>query len=358
MRRCNRRAIQSLYALLAVMVSGGCLVTSTRAAPSLNLTAAQRAALSHISALRLRRHVEYLAADELEGRATPSHGLDLAADYIADQFGCGSLEPLPDGSYFQQGTEVSHHGVQGRPRNVIGWLPGSDPALKDSFVLLTAHYDHLGVRPGGAGDRIFNGANDNASGVAALIEAAAALAHLVPRPRRSVVFIAFYGEEDGMLGSRYYCQHPAFPLERTAAVLNLEQLGRTDSARGPQVARASVTGFDYSSVGRTLRESGEQVGITVFRDPPDEATFFSRSDNHVFASRGVPAHTIYVAYEYPDYHQVTDHADKIDFGNLEQITRMVAAGALSIAEASRAPEWTPGISQARHYRLAWRELHH
>src|SRR5262249_44776139 len=154
-----------------------------------------------------------------------------------------------------------------------------------------------------------------------------------------------------MLGSRYYSQHPVFPLERTAAVINLEQLGRTDSTQGSQVARASVTGFDYSSVGPTLRAAGELTGITVYRDPPDEESYFSRSDNHVFASRGIPAHTIYVAYDYPDYHQVTDHAEKIDYGNLERITRMVALGALWIAETTRAPEWTPGVARARHYRL-------
>jgi hypothetical protein len=346
-----------LRGILVLALSVPCLGARQVDPPRSALTPERLAALGRVSAAMLRRHVAYLASDELEGRATPSRGLDLAAVYIADQFGCAGLDPLADGSYFQWGKEVSREGRRGTPRNVIGRLTGSAPALRDTFVLVTAHYDHLGRRAGGTGDRIFNGANDNASGVATLMEVAAALASLPQRPRRSIVFIAFYGEEEAMLGSKFYCQHPAFPLERTVAAINLEQLGRTDSSQGSQVARASVTGYDYSEVGAILREAGQLTGITIHRNPPFEESFFSRSDNQVLASQGIPAHTVFVAYVYPDYHQVTDHAEKIDYGNLEKVARMIALGTLRLAQASREPAWNPGVPRARHFRLAWRTRH-
>ena len=122
-----------------------------------------------------------------------------------------------------------------RIRNVIAILRGSDPALKDTYVLVTAHYDHLGVRPDLPGDNIYNGANDDGSGTVSVIELASALATLKERPKRSLVFMTFFGEEKGLRGSRYYGRHPVFPIEQTVADVNLEQVGRTDSDEGPQL---------------------------------------------------------------------------------------------------------------------------
>ena len=132
-------------------------------------------------------------------------------------------------------------------RNVIGILPGSDPALKDTCLILSAHYDHLGVRAGGEGDRIFNGANDNASSTASLIEIANALAALPERPKRTIVFLAMFGEEIGEIGSLYYVNHPMFPLAKTVADINLEQLGRTDGSDGPKLLQFNMTGFDFTT---------------------------------------------------------------------------------------------------------------
>src|SRR5258705_2920653 len=106
-------------------------------------------------------------------------------------------------------------------RNVVGLLPGSDPELADTYVLLSAHYDHLGKKPSGEGDLIYNGANDDASGVAAVLEMAAALSGAKPHPRRSILFITYFGEEKGLLGSLYYGRHPLFPLKKTVAEFNL-----------------------------------------------------------------------------------------------------------------------------------------
>src|SRR6202030_20223 len=117
----------------------------------------------------------------------------------------------------------------------------------DTYVMLTAHYDHVGMRATGE-DRIYNGANDDGSGTVSVVEIAGALAALDPRPKRSILFVTFFGEERGLLGSRYYGRHPIVPLEKTIADLNLEQVGRTDATDGPQIGTASITGFDFSEL--------------------------------------------------------------------------------------------------------------
>ena len=122
-------------------------------------------------------------------------------------------------------------------RNVVGLLRGSDPKLKETYVLVTAHYDHLGRWPTLEGDQIYNGANDDASGTASVIELAQALATPRLKPRRSVVFLTFFGEESGLLGSRFYAKHPVVPLDKTVVNLNLEQVGRTDDSDGTQVRK-------------------------------------------------------------------------------------------------------------------------
>jgi hypothetical protein len=234
--------------------------------------------------------------------------------------------------------------------NVAGVLRGSDPALRDTYVLLTAHYDHLGVRGTGEGDHIFNGANDDASGTAAVIEAAAALAAAPARPRRGILFAAWFGEEKGLLGSRYYVAHPLFPLAKTIADINLEQLGRTDSSDGPQMSNATFTGYDYSSVPLAFERAGKDLGIRVYKDEKRSDSFFGRSDNQPFAGAGVPAHTMTVSYEYADYHGVADHWDKIDYDNMARVVRLIALGLLSLADGSEAPRWNESNPRAAPYR--------
>ncbi|MER3462304.1 MAG: hypothetical protein C4342_04740 [Armatimonadota bacterium] len=200
-----------------------------------------------ISPARLKQHVEYLAADTLQGRAAGTPGDGKAAEYIAARFREVGLKPLASGGYFQVARGVAVRTREGSAtvdqRNVIGWVEGSAPDLCKEYVIVSAHYDHLGARLG-EGDAIFNGANDNVSGVAGMIEAARALTSSNVKPKRSIVFVAFYGEERGMLGSRYYAANPPFPLRDTIAVLNLEQIGRTDDTDGPQIKRVSLTAFE------------------------------------------------------------------------------------------------------------------
>lgn len=496
---------------------------SQKAPQQVGLTPEVRALLDHVSADSMRGHLSFIASDTLEGRNTPSRGLDVAAEYIAAQFRRAGLEPAGDEGYFQTATfllsetpmeafelrlkagteslnvaqsQVSFNidrelnlstpmlkveyddaaaiaaltaeqvggkaiiteipdsrraeqprrlemfrareeflkkmtslnaavvisidrssttgtgAAQGRLidpdnrrvfaqqpgtpvitvhdprvakaydlmkpgpavaemslrlpapkekpiklRNVIGLLRGSDPALKDTYVLLTAHHDHIGIRQGMEGDNIFNGANDDGSGTVSVIELASAFGALKQRPKRSIVFMTFFGEEKGLLGSRYYGRHPVFPIQKTVADINLEQVGRTDSSEGPQLANATLTGFDYSDIGTILQAAGKSTGITVYKHEQNSDSFFGRSDNQALADQGVPAHTLCTAFVYPDYHGAGDHWDKIDYANMEKVDRMVALGLMMIANNPDAPKWNDANPKAARYVKAWNDHH-
>jgi hypothetical protein len=240
-------------------------------------------------------------------------------------------------------------------KNVAGILRGSDPELKNSYVLLTAHYDHIGIGSAINGDAINNGANDNGSGTAAVVETALALGSMRERPRRSILFLTFFGEERGLLGSRYYARHPIVPLEKTAAMINLEQVGRTDDSEGARLKAVSVTGLDYSSVGAVLQRAGQRTGIAVERHPRHSDMYFRASDNIALAEQGVPAHTICTSFQFPDYHGRGDHWDKIDYENMALVNRMIAVSAWMLADDPKEPEWNGENPRTRGFIEAWRK---
>jgi len=316
------------------------------------------AALERVSANDMRGHLSFLASDLLEGRGTPSRGLDLAAEYIAAQFRRAGLEPAGNDGYFQTTTFTPRGSDRAeKVRNVIGVLRGADPKLKDTYVLVTAHYDHLGIRPGVEGDNIWNGANDDGSGTVSVIALAEALGGLKHRPKRSVVFMTFYGEERGLVGSRYYGKNPVFPVSATIAQVNIEQVGRTDDTEGPRVGAASMTGFDYSDVGSAFTEAGKRLGIKVEKHPRNSDAYFGASDNQSLADLGVPAHTLCTSFAFPDYHKASDHWDKIDYENMAKVDRMIALAVLSLADSIHEPQWNEANAKTERYRKAWAASH-
>lgn len=242
-------------------------------------------------------------------------------------------------------------------RNVIAILRGSDATLKDTCVLVTAHYDHIGVKPTGEGDRIYNGANDDGSGTVSVIELANTLSKLKQHPKRSVIFVTFFGEEQGLFGSRYYARHPVFPIAKTVADINLEQIGRTDSSQGPQVGTASLTGFDYSNVADYFKAAGKITGIKVYKDEHASDLYFAASDNQALADAGVPAHTLSVAFQFPDYHGIGDEWQKIDYVNMAKVDRMVAVALLMLSDSTGTPHWDANNPKAKAYLKAWNEQH-
>lgn len=372
-----------------------------------------QAALDHISEDSLRGHLSFIASDLLQGRATPSRGLDIAAEYIAAQFRRAGVEPAGDAdaangrSYFQTAvwnvTGRNNNFVElttadgkqkmrvredqlppgsGEPpppapgpgqtpppdstprsfttRNVIGLLRGSDPILKDTYVVVSGHYDHIGIgscRGMSAGDNICNGANDDGSGTVSVIELASALATMKQRPKRSILFITWFGEERGLQGSRYYGRNPVFPLESTVAMVNLEQVGRTDSTEGPQLNNATLTGFDFTDMGPIFKAAGEKTGITVYKHERNSDAFFGRSDNQAMADAGIPAHTLCTAFEYSDYHGAGDHWEKVDYANMAKVNRMVALALTMIANNPETPKWNVANTKTARYVTAWKKLH-
>ena len=322
-------------------------------------------AVNTIGPSALRAQVSFLASDALEGRGTPSRGLDIAAEYIAAQFRRAGLEPAEDDGYFLTAIVtpqmVDPKGKEdpgwkeAKVRNVISLLRGSDAALKDTYVLLSAHYDHEGMLPPGEGDRIYNGANDNASGVAVLLQVAEALGGMKERPRRIIVFLALWGEEEGLLGARHYVRHPAFPLDKTIANLTLEVMGQPDPAGNGALAKAPLTGFDYSDVGPSLAAAARRAGVEVYKHEPFSDDYFNRSDNLAFAEAGIPSHTLTSAYGYAEYHRVDDNWDKLDYDNMAKLARGVALGLLHLANSPQAPRWNEANARADRYRKVRQE---
>jgi Zn-dependent M28 family amino/carboxypeptidase len=205
-------------------------------------------------------------------------------------------------------------------------------------------------------DRIYNGANDDASGVASVMEIAAALGALPSHPKRSILFIAFFGEELGLIGSQFYVKHPAVPLEQTIANLNLEQVGRTDATNGDMTGTASITGFDFSDLPQRIEQAGAALGIRVYKDEKGSDPYFKQSDNLPLAEAGIPSHTLCVAFDFADYHHVGDSWEKLDYPNMAAVDAAVAVGLLNLASDAAPPEWH-GMTATKSYVEAAKKLH-
>lgn len=237
-------------------------------------------------------------------------------------------------------------------RNVIGVLPGTDPVLKNEYILLSAHYDHVGVNPDeSAENRIYNGARDNAVGTAAIMSAAKYLAE--NRPRRSVIFAAWTAEEEGLLGSRYFAENPVIPLNQIVYNLNIDGAGYNDTSK------ITVIGLGRTEADNELKASAEAFGLEAIPDPVPEQNLFDRSDNVNFASRGIPAPTYSLGITAFDdeinatYHQVTDEAHTIDYEYVTAYIRSFIFASKAIANLDEAPFWLPGDT----YEEAGKELY-
>ena len=224
-----------------------------------------------------------------------------------------------------------------RAFNTVGWIEGSDPDLRGEYVVFTAHMDHVGVGRPVDGDSIYNGADDDASGTAAIVELAEAFASLDEPPRRSLVFLTVSGEERGLLGSAWYAENPLFPLAATVANLNIDMIGR--NWRDTVVA----IGREESTLGAmleaTLREHPE-LGLTMIDDPWPEENFYFRSDHYNFARKGVPV-LFFFTGTHEDYHGPNDEADRILYDKTARIARLIFHLGRRIADADERPEWDP-----------------
>jgi acetylornithine deacetylase/succinyl-diaminopimelate desuccinylase-like protein len=293
--------------------------------------------------------IKFLSDDRLAGRLTGSPGADTAAAYLARRFRAVGLQPAA-GGWFQTFT-VSRdapaaqqaHVAGLKTSNVIGLLPGRDPVLRNEAVIVGAHYDHLGLGGFGSLDpdstgKVHNGADDNASGAAMLIQIAARLAAMPPA--RTVIFIAFTGEELGLLGSSYYVKQPIYPLSTTLAMINLDMVGRLRQKRlivyGSRTAKEFPALLDSLNwhAGLDLRAQGDGYG------PSDQSSFYAagRPVLHFFTDL------------HEDYHRTTDDWQKINVEGFGQVTAFVTG--VVTALANRPSPLTPvtaaqGVPTAR-----------
>ena len=220
--------------------------------------------------------------------------------------------------------------------NVWGFLPGSDSTLSDEIVVLTSHYDHVGVDKEGL---IYNGADDDGSGTVSLLENAKAwmaAADSGAGPRRSVLFMAFVGEEKGLLGSEWYSDHPAFPLENHVCDLNMDMVGRFDEAHVDDDRYVYLIGgdklsSDLHSISEAVNE--KHIGLSLdytFNAPDDPNRFYYRSDHYNFAKHNIPV-IFYFSGVHEDYHGPGDTPDKIRYPKMAEIGRLVFLTSWEIA---------------------------
>jgi aminopeptidase YwaD len=219
--------------------------------------------------------------------------------------------------------------------NAVGILRGSDSILRHTAVLLSAHLDHLGIGPSVNGDKIYNGADDDASGTTAVLEMARVLGS-GPRPKRTVIFALFGSEETGGQGSAFFAQHPPVPLQQIVVNLEFEMLGRADPAVGSDTVWLS--GWERSNLGPSLAARGEKL----VADPHPEQNFFARSDNYVLAEKGVVAQTVSSYGLHSDYHQPSDDVAHIDFKHMDAAIASLLRTVSWLVNSSFTPQWNPG----------------
>ncbi|CAM1374239.1 M28 family peptidase [Tenacibaculum xiamenense] len=282
---------------------------------------------TEIDSLTVKKHLYTLASDEMQGRKPGTEGMEKATQYIENEYKRIGLKTFKDLNNYRQ--NFVHEGVE--MSNIIGVLEGK--SKKDEFVIVSAHHDHLGMKKEGEGDLIFNGANDDASGVVGVL----ALAEYYAKKgnnERSIVFACFTAEEIGLVGSNYFGKD--INPEKFVAGINLELIGK-EPKTGPKTAW--LTGFDRSDFGKIIQKNLKGTGYKLFPDPYTKFNLFFRSDNASLAKLGVPSHTFSTTSIDTDkhYHKVSDEAETLSIKVLTETVKAVAKGTESIIKGTDTP---------------------
>ena len=287
-----------------------------------------------IDSITVKKHLFTLASDEMEGRGTGTPGIEKAAVYIENEFKRIGLSTFQDLETYRQTFTFQNRRTEKNitASNIIGVLEGK--SKKDEFVIVSAHFDHLGIRKTtGQLDSIYNGANDDASGVTGVLTLAEYFKNKGSN-ERTIVFVAFTGEEMGLKGSTYFGK--GIDASKFVAGINLEMIGKTPSF-GPNTAW--LTGFERSDFGEIIQQNLLGTGYQLFPDPYKKFNLFFRSDNASLARLGVPSHTFSTT---PidvdkDYHQVSDEAATLNMTVITQTIQAVAKGTESIINGLDTP---------------------
>ena len=287
-----------------------------------------------INEISVKKHLYTLANDSMQGRKAGSPGIEKAAKYIELQFSEIGLKPFENSSFRQSFKHINSRSEKKEELdlfNIIGLLEGT--SLKEEFVVISAHYDHLGQIEGGKGDLVFNGANDNATGVAAMIM----LAEYFKKAKinkRSILFVAFTAEEMGLIGSNYFGK--TISAESIIAGVNIEMIGK-ESPFGPKTAW--LTGFKRSTFGKIIQKNLSLSEYRLYPDPYKDFRLFFRSDNASLARLGVPAHTFSTSPmdKDLDYHQLSDEVETLDVKIITETIKAISVGIKSIVSGDDTP---------------------
>ncbi|MCU0866758.1 MAG: M20/M25/M40 family metallo-hydrolase [Planctomycetes bacterium] len=259
----------------------------------------------------------------LDGKAVADHY--LGTDGTADR-------PVAKDAVAAKLTLAVARDDEAQASNVVAVLRGSDPQLAEEAIVYSAHMDHVGTRIDG---EVFNGADDNASGSAGLLAIASAYANSKEKPRRSIIFLSVSGEELGLWGSAYYADHPTWPVKRIVANINTDMIGRS----GPESGATEVTVTPsnrhpkFSTLVQQAARLGEQLGMAFTSGDK----YYERSDHYNFAKKGIPV-VFFCNGEHEDYHQVSDHFDKLDGAKMERIARLAFWTGWQVANADQRPQ--------------------
>jgi len=270
----------------------------------------------------VEKSVRYLASEELEGRAAGTVGDSLAADYIAQTFASFGLKPLFE-DYFQHFRLTSRDTVA--TRNVIAVREGTDSILKNRYIVICAHFDHLGQKKNG----LYLGANDNASGTAALLNLARLFAQTPTS--KTLIFAAFGAEEKGLVGASYFVNNLPFPVKNIDAVFNFDMVGRL------AYDKFSVKGMETSKMlEEFIKTEARNSGLTI---KPSDNKFFSGSDHYAFYLKKIPFLCFNTGSDAANYHKPSDVAENIDFKGIETISEIAFRVIKNLANTNLKPDF-------------------
>jgi len=300
---------------------------------------------SAVTEVELRDWVSYLASDKMQGRRNGSPEMKEAAIWIAGKFGEYGLRGIEGkDSFFQEYTASTRQGSINE-RNVIGIIEGSDPVLRSQYIVVSAHFDHIGIRRGNPQDSICNGADDNASGTCTLIGIAKYIMNSRVKPERSVLFAAFSGEESGMRGSRNFVSVAPVPLKNIIADINFEMIGHSDFIGKKKYY---MTGCMNSNIDDLIKEYNRNSDIMLIDTIPMAEQLFYASDNIAFSRIsmsegkiiGIPSGTFATSTSGPYLHSVDDEIGLFDFGNMADLVNYFGGMVLWLSNTDQEIKWT------------------
>lgn len=341
-----------LAALLLTIGCGDGLTPTTHQNDLVASEAEIRAAAGAITPPKVLSWISVIADDSMGGRNTPSPGLEMTAQFLADKYSDWGLLPAGENNGWFQRYPLAKSAATAP--NVVAIVRGSDPALRDEYVVFSAHMDHIGTAGDGVGgcspftrtngtvDSICNGADDDGSGTVAVLAIAEAVTKLNGRTRRSILVLNVSGEEKGLLGSAYFSDHPTVPLANIVADINLDMISRNNPDS------IVVIGKQYSDLGVTLARvvaTHPELQLVAADDLWPTQNLWARSDHYSFARKGVPA-LLFYAGSHPQYHRANDEVTVINTGKLTSVAQLAFYLGIEVANTTSRPQMYPTSRQA------------